>query len=160
MPLNKDLILGNIRRQLAIQGGQLQVVNKQGAWQFAGEDGNPLPGSLDATNYGLSNAPGIYVTGMAAKTYELAKGMFGGPEVPDELIQVLANLATYYSQQTGQPVTDLFRQGKLMNDFLATVNNICTPNSQLGYVGLNTAPNWTRNPTLGPTIAAAIAPTV
>lgn len=158
MALNKDLILSNIKRQLAIQGGQLQVVNKSGAWQFADGDGTPLPGTNDATNYGLSNAPGIYVTGMSAKTYELAKGLFGGPNVPDELIQVLANLATYYSQQTGQPVQNLFRQGVLMNDFLATINSIRTPNSQLGYVGINPAPAWVRNPTLGPTIAAAIKP--
>lgn len=156
MALNKDLILSNIRKQLATQGGQMQIVNTQGAWQFADGDGSPLPGTNDATNYGLSNTPGIYVTGMSAKTYELAKGIFGGPDVPDELIQVLANLATYYSQQTGQPVTTLFRQGKMMNEFLSTVNSIRTRNSQLGYVGLNAAPNWTRNPTLGPTISAAI----
>jgi len=71
------------------------------------------------------------------------------------LIQVLANMATYYSSQTGQPVTNLFRNGVLLNDFMATINSIRLPTSQIGYVGINANPTWTKNPTLGPTIAAA-----
>ena len=93
---------------------------------------------------------------MSASTYDLAKGMFGGPDVPEQLIEVLANMATYYASQTGQPVTALFKKGILMNDFLSTINSIRLPTSQLGYVGINPAPAWIKNPTLGPTIAAAI----
>lgn len=158
MPANRDLIQANIRKQLAIQSGQLQVVNKDGAWTWANGQGDPIAGTNDATNYALSKAPGVYVTGMASQTYQLAKGLFAGENVPEELVEVLANLATYYASQTGQPVQNLFRKGILVNDFLATINSIRTPGSQIGYVGLNTQPNWARNPTLGPTIAAAIVP--
>lgn len=156
MAVNKDIILSNIRKQLARNSGQLQVTNQQGSWQFADSAGRPVSASTDMTNYGLSQAPGRYIASMASKTYDLAKGVFGGPGVPDELIEVLANLATYYVNQTGQPLENIFRQGVLMNDFLATINSIRNATSQLGYVGINPQPNWTRSPTMGPTISAAI----
>lgn len=156
MPANKDLILSNIRKQLALNSGQLQVTNQGGTWQFADGKGVPVTPAANMTNYGLSQAPGRYVTNMSAATYDLAKGLFGGPDVPDELIQVLANLATYYVSQTGQPVKNLFKQGILLNDFLATINSIRDKSSQLGYVGINPTPNWTRNPSMGATIAVAL----
>ena len=153
---SRDIIQNNIRKQLAIQSGQIKGTNQGGSWQFADQSGVPLAGTNDYTNYALSQAPARYVTSMSANTYDLAKGMFGGPDVPEQLIEVLANMATYYASQTGQPVTDLFKKGILMNDFLATINSIRLPTSQLGYVGINPAPVWIKNPTLGPTIAAAI----
>lgn len=156
MAVNKDLILSNIRKQLARNSGQLQVTNQGGTYQFADGQGLPAAGSTDMTGYGLSQAPGRYITGMAEQTYALAKGLFGGPSVPDELIQVLANLATYYASQTGQPVQNLFKKGILLNDFLASINSIRDPSSQIGYVGINGSPNWARNPSMGPTIAAAL----
>lgn len=156
MSVNKDVILNNIRKQLALNSGQLQVVNRGGNWQFADGNGTPVSGTNDATNYGLSQAPAVYVTGMQSQTYNLAKSLFSGQGVPDELIEVLANLATYYATQTGQPVQNLFKQGVLLNDFLYTINSIRDPSSQIGYVGLNLSPNWSRNPILGPTISAAI----
>ena len=156
MAVNKDIILNSIRKQLALNSGQLQVVNRGGSWQFANGAGTPISATNDATNYGLSQAPARYVAGMQAQTYNLAKGLFGGQGVPDELIEVLANLATYYANQTGQPVQNLFKQGILLNDFLYTINSIRDPSSQIGYVGLNLSPNWSNNPTLGPTIIAAM----
>ena len=153
---SRDIIQNNIRKQLAIQSGQIKGTNQGGSWQFADQSGVPLAGSNDYTNYALSQAPARYVTSMSASTYDLAKGMFGGPDVPEQLIEVLANMATYYASQTGQPVTALFKKGILMNDFLSTINSIRLPTSQLGYVGINPAPAWIKNPTLGPTIAAAI----
>ena len=152
----RDILQNNIRKQLSLQSGQLQGTNQGGSWQFATGDGTPIAGSNDYTNYALSQAPARYVTSMSSTTYELAYGMFGGPDVPKELIEVLANMATYYARQTGQPVTSLFKQGILMNDFLSTNNSIRLPTSQIGYVGINPAPLWTKNPTLGPTIAAAM----
>jgi hypothetical protein len=153
---NKDIIQNNIRKQLALQSGQLQVTNQSGNFQFADSKGVPIGGSNDYTNYALSQAPARYVTNMNTNAYQLAKGMFGGPNVPEQLIEVLANMATYYASQTGQPVTNLFKKGVMMNDFVSTINSIRLPTSQLGYVGINPNPVWTRNPTLGPTIAAAL----
>jgi len=151
----KDIIQSNIQKQLATQSGQLQGTQQGGAYQWANSKGVPLPSSNDYTNYALSNSPARYVTNMSTNAYQLALGVFGGPGVPDELIQVLANMATYYSGQTGEPVGNLFQKGVLMNDFMATINSIRLPTSQLGYVGINPFPVWTKNPTLGPTIAAA-----
>ena len=156
MAANRDIIQNNIRKQLALQSGQIAGTNQGGAWQWATANGTPLPAANDYTNYALSQAPARYVTSMSADTYQLAYGAFGGPGVPKELIEVLANMATYYARQTGQPVTSLFKKGVLMNDFLATINSIRLPTSQIGYVGINPAPVWTKNPTLGPTIISAI----
>jgi hypothetical protein len=156
MAANKDLILSNIRKQLALNSGQLQVSSRGGAYQFADESGRPLSGSTNMTGYGASQAPGRYVTSMAAHTFSMAKGLFGGPNVPDEFIQVLANLATYYASQTGQPVQNLFKKGILLNDFLASINSIRDPSSQIGYVGINSSPNWARNPSMSATIANAL----
>jgi hypothetical protein len=154
---NRDIIQSNIRKQLALQSGQLQGTNAGGAWQWANSSGAPISGTNDYGNYALSRSPARYVTGLSAQTYDLAKGMFGGPDVPNELIEVLANLATYYANQTGLPVTSLFKEGVLMNDFLASINKIRNPTSQLGYVGINPEPAWVKNPTLGPTIAAVLS---
>jgi len=151
----KDIIQNNIRKQLSLQSGQLQGTVQGGAYQWSNSQGKPLPSTNDYTNYALSNAPARYVTNMNTNAYQLALGVFGGPNVPDELIQVLANMATYYANQTGQPVTSLFKQGVLLNDFMATINSIRLPTSQVGYVGINPNPVWTKNPTLGPTIAVA-----
>ena len=153
---NRDIIQANIRKQLALQSGQIKGNNQNGNWQWSNANGSPLPNSNDYGNYALSRAPVRYVTSMSTSTYELAKGMFGGPNVPEELIEVLANMATYYASQTGQPVTNLFKKGIMLNDFLATVNSIRLPTSQLGYVGINPNPIWIKNPTLGPTIEAAL----
>ena len=156
MGTNRDLILANIRKQLSTQSGQLQITNQGGNWQWANGKGTPVNGTNDMTNYGLSRAPGNFISSMAVSTYELAKGLFGGPGVPDSLIEVLANMATYYATTTGQPVQNLFRQGVMLNEFLATVNSIRDPSSQIGYVGINITPGWVKNPTLGPTITAAL----
>lgn len=153
---NRDIIQNNIRKQLALQSGQIKGTNQGGNWQWANSAGVPLSSSNDYSNYALSQAPARYVTSMSTNTYQLAKGMFGGPNVPPELIEVLANMATYYASQTGQPVTNLFKKGILLNDFLSTINGIRLPTSQLGYVGINPAPTWSKNPTLGPTIEAAL----
>lgn len=152
----RDIIQNNIRKQLGLQSGQIKGTNQGGSWQWSNATGVPLGGSNDYGNYALAQAPARYVTSMSTSTYELAKGMFGGPNVPTELIEVLANMATYYASQTGQPVTNLFRQGILLNDFLSTINSIRLPTSQLGYVGINPSPVWVKNPTLGPTIEAAL----
>jgi hypothetical protein len=151
----KDIIQNNIRKQLALQSGQLGSTVQGGATQWANSKGQPLPATNDFTNYALAQSPARYITSMSNDTYQLALGIFGGQGVPDELIQVLANMATYYASQTGQPVTSLFQKGVLMNDFMASINSIRLPTSQIGYVGINPNPTWTRNPTLGPTIAAA-----
>jgi hypothetical protein len=152
----KDIIQNNIRKQLALQSGQLQATQQGGSYQWANAKGVPLPSSQGGyTDYALSQAPARYVTNMNTNAYQLALGVFSGQGVPDELIQVLANMATYYSSQTGQPVSSLFQNGVLLNDFMATINSIRLPTSQVGYVGINPNPVWTANPTLGPTIAAA-----
>jgi len=156
MSANRDIIQSNIRKQLALQSGQLQISNQGGQFQWANSNGMPIAQANDYTNYALSQSPPRYVANMGATAYQLALGLFGGPDVPDQLVQVLANMAVYYASQTGQPVTNLFKQGVMINDFLATVNSIRLPTSQLGYVGINPAPLWSNNPTLGPTIAAAI----
>lgn len=155
MAVSRDIIQNNIKQQLALGSGQLQVVNTGGNWVFANEAGVPVS-NADATNYALAQTPARYTASTPSQSYNLAKGMFGGTNVPDEVVTALANLATYYASQTGKQVTDLFKDGVMVNEFLATVNSIRTPGSQIGYVGINSSPAWANNITLGPAIAAAL----
>lgn len=160
MPSNIDIIQANIRKQIALNSAsQIAISNTGGAYQYVNAaTGEPLPGSNDAGNFALSKTPAIYQTSMRAEVYNYAKGLFGGKEVPDELVEVLATMATYYSAQTGQPVTKLFNKGVLLDQFMATINSLRNRTSQLGYAGLNLAPNWSNNPVLRASVARAISP--
>lgn len=159
MPSSSDIIQRNIQKQIALNSGQISISNINGSYQWVDNaTGVPLPGTNDAGNYALGQAPAIYQSSMRAEVYNYAKGLFGGKEVPAELIEVLATMATYYSVQTGQSVTSLFNQGKLLPDFLSTINNLRNKTSQLGYAGLNLAPNWSNNPVLRASVAKAIEP--
>lgn len=159
MPSNIDIIQLNIKKQIALNSGQLSIANTGGAYQYVNATtGQPLNGTNDAGNFALSQTPAIYQTSMRAEVYNYAKGLFGGKEVPDELIEVLATMATYYSAQTGQPVNKLFNKGILLDQFMATINTLRNNTSQLGYAGLNLSPNWSNNPVLRASVARAISP--
>ncbi len=159
MPSNSDIIQLNIKKQIALNSGQLSIANTGGAYQYVDAvTGQPLNGTNDAGNFALSQTPAIYQTSMRAEVYNYAKGLFGGREVPDELVEVLATMATYYSAQTGQPVTKLFNKGVLLDQFMATINSLRNNTSQLGYAGLNLSPNWSNNPVLRASVARAISP--
>lgn len=160
MPSNTDIIQANIKKQIALNSsGQLAISNTGGAFQYIDTStGLPLPASNDAGNFALSQTPAIYQTSMRAEVYNYAKGLFGGREVPDELVEVLATMATYYSAQTGQPVAKLFNKGVLLDQFMATINSLRNRTSQLGYAGLNLSPNWSNNPVLRASVARAISP--
>lgn len=159
MPSNSDIIQLNIKKQIALNSGQLAIANSNGTYQYVNAtNGQPLTGSNDAGSFVLSQTPAIYQTSMRAEVYNYAKGLFGGKEVPDELVEVLATMATYYSAQTGQPVTKLFNNGVLLDQFMATINTLRNNTSQLGYAGLNLSPNWSNNPVLRASVARAISP--
>jgi hypothetical protein len=159
MPSNTDIIQRNIQKQISLNSGQLSIVNLNGSYQWVDTStGKPISGSNDVGNYALSQAPAIYQSSMRAEVYNYAKGLFGGKEVPPELVEVLATMATYYSVQTGQPVTKLFNRGVLLDQFMATINNLRNRTSQLGYAGLNLSPSWANNVVLRASIARAIEP--
>jgi hypothetical protein len=159
MPSNSDIIQLNIKKQIALNSGQLSIANTGGTYQYVDAvTGQPFNGTNDAGNFALSQTPAIYQTSMRAEVYNYAKGLFGGKEVPDELVEVLATMATYYSAQTGQPVTKLFNKGVLLDQFMATINSLRNNTSQLGYAGLNLSPNWSNNPVLRASVARAISP--
>jgi hypothetical protein len=152
---NNNIVLNTIARQTSLNTGDLSTSTSGGGYQTVNSAGKQV-GGVDAANYALSQSPAQYVAQMVAATLAQAKGVFGGSGVPEELTSVLANMAGYYSQQTGTPVANLFKKGVLMKDFMGTINSIRNPTSQIGYVGINTNPLWTNNPTLGPTISAAL----
>ncbi len=160
MPSNIDIIQENIRKQIALNSGQqIAIASNGGAYQYVNAiTGEPLPASNDAGNFALSQAPAVYQTSMRAEVYNYARGLFGGSDVPDELVEVLATMATYYSAQTGQPVNKLFNKGVLLDQFMATINSLRNRTSQLGYAGLNLTPNWSNNPVLRASVARAISP--
>lgn len=158
---SKDIIINNIKKQLALNSGQLDITNVNGSYNFVSTTENKvLPGSSNAANYILSNIPGTYNTALKAEVYNYAKGVFSGQNVPEELVESLSSLATYYVAQTGVSVQSLFKSGQLQSEFLATINNFLNPSLQFGYQLLNTQQSWVNNPTLHGNIAAALQPSI
>lgn len=159
MPSNIDIVQRNIQKQIALNSGSFDIASVSGSYQFVDTNtGLPLSGTNDAGNYALSQAPAIYQNSMRAEVYNYAKTLFGGKEVPPELVEVLATMATYYSVQSGQPVQKLFNKGVLLDQFMTTINELRNRTSQIGYAGLNLSPNWANNPVIRASIARAIEP--
>lgn len=151
----KDIVVNNIKKQLALNSGQINITNTNGTYSFTDSKNNQLPNSSNAANYALSNVPAVYQTGIRADVYNYAKGIFGGQNVPDSLVESLASLATYYASTTGISVQKLFKNGQLQPEFLASVNGFLNKSLQFGYQSLNTNQPWVNNPTLHGNISAA-----
>lgn len=152
-----DIVVNNIKKQLALNSGQLNIVNSNGSYTFVeATTGRQLPGSANASDFVLSNIPAVYQTGIQAQAYNYARGIFGGQNVPDALVESLASLATYYASTTGIGVQDLFRDGTFEADFLETINTFLNQSIQFGYQTVNVNQPWINNPTLQGNIAAAL----
>lgn len=156
-----DIIANNIRKQIALNSGQLNVSSTNGSYGFVDASTNAvLSSKANASNYVLSNVPSQYQAKIRAEVYNYAKGVFSGRTVPDALVESLASLATYYVSQTGQSVQTLFNDGQLAPTFLATVNTFLNNTLQFGYQSLNTNQPWVNNPTLHGNISAALQPSL
>jgi hypothetical protein len=154
-----DITQQTIQQQLALNSGSLSITNAGGGYQFIDTaTGQPVEKTTSVSNYLLSNIPSIYQTSLKADVYNYALGIFGGEDVPPEVVDTLAAMATYYSVQTGQPVTSLFNQGVLLPEFLSTINSLRGNTSQIGYSGLNLNPKWENNVVLRASISKAIEP--
>jgi hypothetical protein len=158
---SNDIIANNIRKQIALNSGQLKITGSNGSYGFTdATSGTLLSPSSNASNFVLSNLPTKYQSQIRAEAYNYAKGVFGGKDVPDALVESLANLATYYSSQTGQSVQNLFKDGKLAPAFLANINTFLNPTIQFGYQSLNINQPWVNNPTLQGGISSALQPSL
>ena len=156
---NTDLTLLNIQQQIALNNGSIGIVNSGGSYQFVDSaTGKALTNAPPVGNYLLSNPTAVYQTGLRASVYNYAISIFGGKTVPPEVVDTLSAMASYYVAQTGQSVTSLFNNGILIDQFIATINNIRGSTSQIGYAGLNLSPKWSNNPILRANIARAIEP--
>ena len=149
---SSDIIVSNIKKQLALNSGELAITNRNGTYGFVNTSGVPYGA---AANYILSNIPSTYQQPLRTDIYNYAKGIFSGINVPTELVESLSSLATYYVTQTGIPVTNLMRNGQLDANFMATINSFLNSSIQFGYQSLNTNPPWANNPTLHGNITAA-----
>jgi hypothetical protein len=158
---SKNILENNIRKQLALNTGQISVSGQNGSYGFIEQStGRSLPGSANASNYVQSSVPAVYQAGLRAEVYNYAKGIFGGREVPDELVESLASLATYYVGRTGVSVQSLFNQGQFQQQFLAAINTFLNKSIQFGYQSLSVAQPWINNPSLRGNISAAYQPSL
>lgn len=158
---NNDIIAQNIKKQIALNSGQLKLTSTNGSYGFVDATTNSILGpSANASNYALSNVPSTYKSNLRAEVYNYAKAVFGGQNIPAELVESLASLATYYVSQTGVSVQTLFKGGQLESEFLATINTFLNPSLQFGYQTLSTNQPWVNNPTLHGNIAAALQPSL
>lgn len=155
---SNDSIVNNIKKQIALNSGQLTIENSNGTYAFVDKTNNTVLSNTNANNYILENTPPTYSVELKGEVYNYAKGVFGDQNVPDELVESLSSLATYYVSQTGVSVQSLFKNGQLHPSFLSTINNFLNSSIQFGYKSLNYDQPWTNNPTLHGNMAAAFQP--
>jgi len=155
-----DLTQSIIQQQISLNSDSIGIANINGSYQFVNSNtGQPIKQkTTDVSSFVLSNTPGIYQTSLRSSVYNYALSIFGGKTVPNEVVETLSAMATYYSTQTGQSVTSLFNDGILLDQFLATVNNLRGNTSQIGYAALTITPKWSNNPVLRGCIAKAVEP--
>jgi hypothetical protein len=158
--MSVDLTQLTIQQQISLNSGAISIANIGGSYQFVNANtGLPLTNNtINAGSFLLANTPGIYQTSLRASVYNYALGLFAGKTVPNEVVDTLAAMATYYTTQTGQAVSTLFNDGVLLDQFMATINNFRSGTSQIGYAGLNTTPSWSNNPVLRASISKAMEP--
>lgn len=156
-----NILVKNIQKQIALNAGQLQIQSNEGTTSLIDLTNNKVLGSdANATNYVLNSVPSVYTTTLRSEIYSYAKGIFGGQDVPEELVENLASLATYYASQTGSAVSDLIKNGDFQPEFLATINNFLGKSIQFGYRRLNTNQPWLRSPVLRGNVSAAFEQSV
>jgi len=151
-----DPLVKNIQKQLALNSGDIGIINNNGNYQYVStRTGQPITQAGNAGSSIVGQAGSTTTITVQAQVYNYAKGLFGGETVPPDLIEVMANLATWYAVNTGTNVSDLFKNGQLQKNFIATINNLRDPSGQIGFSNTAATPAWTNNYLIGPNVLAA-----
>ena len=152
-----DLIAQNIQKQLALNSGDIAITNNNGSYQYINtRTGQQIASANSATNTIASQAGSTATTNMQTQIYNYAKGVFANGNTPPDLVELMANLATFYCSNTGVSPQSIFKNGQLNANFLATINNLRSASSQMGFSTVVTVPNWSNNIILGPSINVAL----
>jgi LysM repeat protein len=151
-----DIVAQTIQKQIALNSGDISISTAgSGAQWVNSSTGTPISTTGDATGFVLSNLPPVYPSKTStAQIYNYAQMLFSGANVPTAATQVMANLATYYVNQSGDSVQSIYNNGVLSSKFLASINTLRAPGSQIGYTLTTLIPNWTNNPILAPNLLA------
>lgn len=145
-----------ITQQLAQRSGQVALTQRDGGYQFVDEltgrtlSGPPVDSSLLAMPQSVNDPR------LTARSVELARGFFEGQNVPQELVEAIASVASYISATRGIPVTDLITPQGLSDDLIRAYNSFKPKGSQVGRIAVNSLPSWTNTPTLRGSIKAAL----
>ena len=151
-----DPLVKIIQQQIALNSGDISVRTINGNYQYVStRTGQPIQNSRSAGNDIMVQAGATTSISIQAQIYNYAKGMFGSENVPADLVEVMANLATFYAVNTGTTVTDLFKDGILQQNFLNMINNMRNSAGQIGYSSFITTPSWTNNYLIGPGVLAS-----
>jgi hypothetical protein len=130
----QDLITRNLSDQSNNFGQESVVVNSQGTRQFQ----NPVTGqlqarSINASAYDLQNSPLDNSFQLDGQQYAVAKSMFNGQSVPDNLSNTFGAIAAVTAKTLNKSPQSLFRNGVMTQPLLDNVNFFRTGTSQIGY---------------------------
>lgn len=144
-----------LAQQIAQRSGQISIVQNEGGWQYVDNlTGNNLP--VSASNNLLANPQQPNDPKIKGQSLELAKGYFANKSVPPALIEAIASVAAYISATQGIPVNTLINNSSISLKLIQAYNSFKPKGSQVGLLQGNLTPNWTNNPALRGSIAAAI----
>jgi len=153
-----DIVAQTIQKQIALNSGDIAISTAgSGAAWVNTNNGQQIGGNAsDASGFVLNNIPPNYPNKIStAQVYNYALNLFSGQNIPTSATQVMANLATYYVNQSGDSVQSIYQNGVLSTNFLASINSLRNPGSQIGFTLTTLTPNWTNNPILAPSLLAA-----
>lgn len=145
-----------IQSQLANRSGQISRKNAGGSYSYI-DDLNGLPlNAVPAASNILANPQRINDPRIKAQALDLARGYYGGNNVPPEMIEAIATVAAYVSAVNGVSVGTLFSENGISLQLISAYNAFKPKGSQVGVLQANRRPAWVNNPTLRGSISAAI----
>jgi hypothetical protein len=130
----QDLITRNLIDQSNNFGQESIVVNVQGTRQFQ----NPATGELqnrpiNASAYDLQNSPLDNSFQINPENYAIAKSMFSGQAVPENLSNTYGAIAAVTAKSINKNPQSLFKNGVMTPDLLENLNFFRSAASQIGY---------------------------
>jgi hypothetical protein len=151
----QDLITRNLIDQSNNFGQESIVVNAQGTRQFQ----DPTTGQLqsrpiNASAYDLQNSPLDNSFQVNPESYAIAKSMFSGQTVPENLSNTYGAVAAVTAKSLSTSPLSLFKNGVMSPELLENMNFFRTQGSQIGYNSGSPDPPYLNNLMLNAKILA------
>lgn len=148
--MTRDLITRNLQDASGNLGVQSVVVNRNGVRGFVdAQTQTPVNRSISADAYALNNTPLDNSFQLDAQGYNVSKGLFEQPDVPENLSNLMGAITAVTAKSEGVSSGRLFQNGVAAPVLLENVNFFRTAHSQIGYNDGDSTPPYLNNLMLG-----------